>query len=49
MRLVSSAEFPDLLPVGCRLGGIGGFRPVMCEYDTELLSKASKFVESRET
>ena len=38
-----------LIPTGCHVSGVGSFKKGMCEIDTELLTKASIFVEKRET
>ena len=38
-----------LVPAGCHVSGVGSFRREMCEFDAELLLRASLFVESRET
>lgn len=37
------------VPEGCHVSGVGSFKQGMCEFDSELLSKASIFVEKRET
>ena len=39
----------DLIPAGCHVSGIGSFKESMCEFDSEMLSKSSIFVESRLT
>ena len=53
MRLTVNSLEPALdgalIPAGCHVSGIGSFKHGMCEYDNELLSKASIFVESRQT
>ncbi len=36
-----------LVPTGCHVSGIGSFKRGMCEFDNEILSKASIFVENR--
>ncbi len=38
-----------LIPAGCHVSGIGSFKREMCEFDSELISKATIFVESRQT
>ena len=38
-----------LIPDGCHVSGVGSFKRGMCEFDHEILSKASIFVEHRET
>jgi ornithine cyclodeaminase len=38
-----------LIPDGCHVSGVGSFKRGMCEFDHEMLSKASIFVEHRET
>jgi ornithine cyclodeaminase len=53
--VVSATNSPDpvvpgvLIPNGCHVSGIGSFKREMCEYDIDLISKASIFVESRQT
>jgi ornithine cyclodeaminase len=39
----------QLVPAGCHVSGIGSYKPEMCEFDNELLSKSSIFVECRQT
>lgn len=37
------------VPKGCHVSGVGSFKQGMCEFDNELLIKASIFVEKRQT
>jgi ornithine cyclodeaminase len=53
--IVSATNSPDpvipgdLVPSGCHVSGVGSYKKEMCEFDNEMISKSSIFVECRRT